>query len=156
MSRNENSKILENLRGKYLASVKGQNSHSLEYGELPLTMQVTGNPTWSFTQIYMNGELQCVVTWRNWNDEIILWPDGHTEDWLNGKFQNIQYPDIKSRYTDTEWNTMWTVSPNWSMNVQKFYMETKKDYAHNNYRDGKWENNEQMRVKLEVLKALAH
>jgi hypothetical protein len=143
---------LETLRETHSSSVKGEKSNSTEYGELSLTMEVTGWSTWPFTQIYMNGELKCIVIWRNRNDEVILWPDGHTENWLNGKFQSIQYPNIKSRYTDTGWKNMWTVSPNWSMHVQKFYIEKN----HNEIREGIWGSNQKMRTKLEALKALAH
>jgi hypothetical protein len=45
---------------------------------------------------------------------------------------------------------MWTVSPRWKFDVQKFYIE-KND---NQIRKGIWGNNQKME-KLEALKALA-
>ncbi len=91
---------------------------SAEYGEVKKE---------GFTQIYANGALGCVVTWRNGNDEVILWPDYHTENWYDGKFQSMQYASVEYRYNSPKgretWQSMWERDNEWYKHATEFYLE---------------------------------
>lgn len=91
---------------------------SVEYGEVKKK---------GFTQIYINRPVACIVTWRNQNDEVILWPDYHTENWLNGKFDSMQYKSVQYRYSSpegrTKWQEMWKRDGEWYKHAKEFYLE---------------------------------
>jgi len=116
-ARSHNSLKLERVR-KTHTFPRNTNIQSVEYGEV----QKEG-----FTQIYANGALGCIVTRRNHNDEVILWPDYHTEYWEDGKFESVQYPSVEYRYSSpegmAEWEKMWERDGEWSTHATEFYLE---------------------------------
>jgi hypothetical protein len=95
--RSHNSLHLEMVRATHTYP-KNTNIQSVEYGEVKKN---------GYTQIYANGALECIVTWRNGNDEVILWPDYHTEIWENGKFGSMQYASVEYRYSSPEGRAEW-------------------------------------------------
>lgn len=115
--RSKNSLKLEMLRETHTFP-KNTKIDSVEYGEVEKE---------GFTQIYGNGALGCIVTWRNRNDEVILWPDYHTENWLDGKFHSMQYDSVEYRYSSPEgramWKKMWQRDNEWHKHATEFYLE---------------------------------
>jgi hypothetical protein len=119
--RSNNSLKLERVRATHTFP-RNTNIESVEYGEV----QKEG-----FTQIYANGALECVVTWRNRNDEVIAWPDYHTENWHDGKFQSMQYASLEYRYNSPKgretWQSMWQRDNEWHKHATEFYLEDNWD-----------------------------
>ena len=68
-----------------------QVSRNAEYGEV----QKDG-----FVQVYVRDQLMCVVLARSGNVETILWRDGHTELWQEGKFDRILSENTKDQYAE--------------------------------------------------------
>jgi hypothetical protein len=117
-ARSANSFELESIRATHTRRQHTQIG-STEYGEVKKE---------GFTQIYANTfEVGCVVTWRKGDDEVILWPDYHTENWHVGKFESIQCESVEYRYTSDEgrdaWNKMWHADYQWYTHATEFYLE---------------------------------
>ena len=75
-----------------------QDIYCAEYGELTKE----GGGYGRYTQIYVNGSVVCIVTSRNWNDEVTVWSDYHSENWKDGKFQSIELHNVKDSYSSPE------------------------------------------------------
>ncbi len=115
--RTHNSLKLERVRATHTFP-RNTKIENVEYGEVEKE---------GFTQIYANGALGCIVTRRNRNDEVILWPDYHTENWLDGKFHAMQYASVEYRYSSPEgralWEKMWKRDGKWHTHATEFYLE---------------------------------
>ena len=132
MGRSARSMKLQTVRERHKYP-KNTDIDGVEYGEV----QKDG-----FTHIYVNGDLGCIVTWRNWNDEVILWPDYHTENWENGEFRSIQYDSVAYSYNSpegkAEWQSMWERDEEWCKKAKEFYIEVNETKSGNKYREGVW------------------
>ena len=65
----------------------------------------------------------CVVLAWTGNVETILWRDGHTELWQEGKFDRILSENRKDQYTDDQWRTMFESDNYWWKRATEFYID---------------------------------